>query len=278
VKYVEKAAVASLLPFVECVWAVSAKRCSGIPERIVPDGCPEIIVHLGDPFERLIGRKWRRQPRAFLAGTLTRPFTLRSGRDVLTIGLRFRPAGFTALFGGNLAGTADHEVPLGDLVGAERGRDLVARLEVARTIPQRLDAAIAWLVERRPRDRAVARSAPALRLIVGARGQMPVVELARRLDVSRRQLERIFLRDLGVGPKMYARIVRLNTVLARLDEVERASVVDLALEAGYFDQAHLLRDFRLLAGRSPRRASESDGRLARHFIRPARLRPLFLGE
>jgi transcriptional regulator GlxA family with amidase domain len=102
--------------------------------------------------------------------------------------------------------------------------------------------------------------------------------LARRLDVSRRQLERSFLRDLGIGPKMYARIVRLNTVLARLDEVERASAVDVALEAGYFDQPHLLRDFRLLAGRSPRRGSESDGQLARHFIRPARLRPHFLGE
>jgi AraC-like DNA-binding protein len=278
VKYVERAAVVSLSPYVECIWAVSAKRHGRAAERIVPDGCPEIIVHLGDPFERLIGKRWRRQPRAFLAGTLTRPLTVRGGGHVLTIGLRFRPAGFTALFGGSLAGTADHEVPLGNLVGADRCRDLVARLDAARSVPRRLDAAMAWLVEQRPRDGAVTASAPALRLIVRARGQMQMVELARRLDVSRRQLERSFLRDLGIGPKMYARIVRLNTVLARLDEVERASAVDVALQAGYFDQAHLLRDFRLLAGRSPRRGNESDGQLARHFIRPARLRPLFLGE
>jgi AraC-like DNA-binding protein len=278
VKYVEKRATASISPYVECVWAVSAARSARTPERIVPDGCPEIIVHLGDPFERLVAGKWRRQPRAFLAGTLTRPWSVRSGTDVRTIGLRFRAAGVTALFGGSLAGTADREVALANVVGAGASRHLVARLEAARSVPRCLDAATAWLEERVARDVDPVASAPALRLIVRSRGQVRVADVARRLDISRRKLERIFLRDLGVGPKMYARIMRLNAVLARLEESERASAVDRALEAGFFDQAHLLRDFRLLAGRSPRRGGDSDGQLACHFTRPARLRALFLGD
>jgi AraC-like DNA-binding protein len=69
-----------------------------------------------------------------------------------------------------------------------------------------------------------------------------------------------------------------RSVLARLDETEGASAIDIALEAGYFDQAHLLRDFRLLAGRSPRRGGARDGSMARHFTRKARLRPLFLAD
>ena len=54
--------------------------------------------------------------------------------------------------------------------------------------------------------------------------------------------------------------------------------MDLALEAGYFDQAHLLRDFRLLAGRTPRSARESDGEMARHFTDPRRLKALLAGD
>jgi hypothetical protein len=67
-------------------------------------------------------------------------------------------------------------------------------------------------------------------------------------------------------------------VLAGLDAAERTSAVDLALAAGYFDQAHLLRDFRSLAGRGPRAGGEQDGELARHFTRPERLQLLLAGD
>jgi len=277
VKYLERAVSPRLAPFVECVWTAWNPRSSGAPERIVPDGCPELIVHLGDAFARRVGTRWQRQPRAFLAGTLTRPWMVKSGRRALTVGLRFRPAGFTALFGGSLAGTADREIPIDGLLGAA-GRDLVARLGRAQSAPRRLDAAAAWLLEHTEPEAARTLSSSAVASIVKARGRARIDEIADRLQCTRRQLERSFARDLGIGPKIYARIVRLNAVLARLDETERASAVDLALESGYFDQAHLLRDFRLIAGRSPRKPRDEDGEMAKHFTRPDRLRSLFLGE
>ena len=95
---------------------------------------------------------------------------------------------------------------------------------------------------------------------------------------TRRRLERTFTRELGIRPKLFARVVRLNAVLVGMDATDRESAVDVALAAGYFDQAHLLRDFRGLAGRTPRAGRERDGELARHFTDPARLRLLFAGE
>ena len=94
----------------------------------------------------------------------------------------------------------------------------------------------------------------AVALIREGGGQARIDDVARSLGWSRRRIERAFARDLGIRPKVYARIVRLNAVLATLDDAERPRAVDLALEAGYFDQAHLLRDFRILAGRTPRSA------------------------
>ncbi|HMI89073.1 MAG TPA: DUF6597 domain-containing transcriptional factor [Polyangiaceae bacterium] len=277
-RYVERPVPRRLEPFVECVWTVWARASTRAPERIVPDGCPEIIVHLGDPFARRIDARWRPQPRVFLAGTLTRPWMVRSGRRVLTVGLRFRAAGFPALFGRSLAKTADREIPLASLLGAAARRDLVTRLVEARPGQRRLDAAIAWLDRHGKPAPVAALSMSATAMIVRARGQLRVDDIAAKLGCTRRQLERSFARDLGLGPKVYARIVRLNTVLARLDECERPAAVDVALEAGYFDQAHLLRDFRLLAGRSPRQGRAEDGAMARNFTRPERLRLLFLGD
>jgi AraC-like DNA-binding protein len=247
-------------------------RAGREPQRIVPDGCPELIVHLGDPFSRRIGGRWVRQPRVFLAGTLTRPWLLRPGPKVQTFGLRFRPGAITSLFSFSMAAMADREVPI-------PARVLAAVLARGRGDEERFAAAEAWLLERlRAATPPESSARPAVARVLRARGSLRMADLAGALGWTPRRLERVFLRDLGIRPKLYARIVRLNAVLATLDEAERGSAIDLALDAGYFDQAHLLRDFRQLAGRSPRAGSAADGTLARHFTHPERLRALFAPE
>lgn len=254
-RYVEHRPRAALRPHLECLWLVSdpRPRAGRAPDRVVPDGCPELIVHLGDPFSRQVGGRWRRQRRAFLAGTLTRPWLLRAGRRVATLGVRFRPGEVTPL---------------------------LQALAAARSDAARFAAAEDWLASqlalasRRP----AATARPAVRLLLEARGAARIADVARSLGWSRRRIERVFARELGIRPKLFARIVRLNSVLAGLDAAERASAVEMALDAGYFDQAHLLRDFRVLAGRTPRQGRERDGELARNFTHPERLRLLLAGE
>jgi AraC-like DNA-binding protein len=245
----------------------------------VPDGCPELILHLGDPFARRVGRRWTVQPRAFLAGPLTRPWTLRAGRRVCTVGLRFRPGATTSPFPIELHAAADREVPLAHLVGTEGAQALLHALDRAPTRTLRFRAVQGWLRSR------IASSGPrggeareAVQLVLRGGGRRRVDEIADALGWSRRRLERVFARHVGLRPKLFARIVRINAVLAGLDAEERAAAVDLALEAGYFDQAHLLRDFRALVGRTPRSGRESDGELARHFTDPGRLLALLAGD
>jgi methylphosphotriester-DNA--protein-cysteine methyltransferase len=279
-RYVEHRPRPELRPHVECLWLASDPRARPrAPERVVPDGCPELIVHLRDRFARQRGGRFVVQPRAFLAGTLTRPWLLRAGRRVLTLGVRFRPGAVTAVLPVSMPAATDRETRLEAIVGAAAARALSRALLAARSEAARFTAAERWLVERLAQARPRGEGArAAVRLLLEARGAARIDDVARALGVSRRRLERSFRRELGIRPKLFARIARLNAVLAGLDAAERASAVDVALAAGYFDQAHLLRDFRGLAGRTPRASRERDGELARHFTDPERLRLLFDGE
>jgi AraC-like DNA-binding protein len=173
----------------------------------------------------------------------------------------------------------DRELPLARLAGTARVRALLDGVVGAGSRSARLRAAQEWLLER-PCDTGPPRAETraAVGLVLRSGGQRRVDAIASALGIGRRRLERAFARDVGLRPKLFARIVRLNAVLSGMVAAERATAVDLALDAGYFDQAHLLRDFRTLAGRTPGSSAEADGELARHFTRPERLRTLLRGD
>jgi len=279
-RYTERPAPPAIAAAIECVWSVTdpVVRRDRPPDRILPDGCPELIIHLGPRFARRVDGRAVRQPAAFLAGTLSRPWIVQAPARVATIGVRFRPGGFTALFGGSLDGTADREVRLGDLPPAVR--ELVAAVRQATATPAaRMRGAEAWLLAwaaalpgglRRPL------SLPAVRLVQRTRGRIGIDALATAVALPRRRLERLFRRDTALSPKQYVRIVRLNALLRRLEGPDRARLVDLAIDAGYFDQAHLAREFRVLAARRASAARAEDGELSVQFTRPDRLARLLL--
>lgn len=281
-RYTEMSPPAALRPLLECAWVTwaPARAQRRPPEHIVPDACPELIVHLGDPFSRRIGARWVRQPRAFLAGTLSRPWAVRAGARVETIGLRFRPGAIPAIFPLDMAEATDREVPLVRLVGGSAAGELLAELGRARTRAARLRGVLAWLAARpvHASERTLAVTRPSVRLLLRSRGHRRIADVAHALGVTPRRLERAFAHDLGIRPKLFARIVRLNAALAQLGAGGRGRAADIALDAGYFDEAHLARDFRAVAGRTARAAPVASGSLARHFIDPVRLLALLAGE
>lgn len=281
-RYEEIPPAGELRGHVECFWQAVDRtpRAGRPPEHIVPDGCPEIIVHLGDPFSRRMDGRWRPQGRAFLAGTLSRPWILRPGSVVDTFGIRFRPGSLPALFAVEMRSTVDRELSLQRLAGVSAARDLRQALTRSPHLTPRAAAAESWLtaaVGVVPRSVA-SPCTRAIALIVSSRGSLRINEIARRLELSPRQLERAFAAGLGIGPKLYARIVRLQAALLEIGDEQRAAGVEAALAAGYFDQSHLLRDFRGLAGRAARRPRRADGEMARHFTAPERLLSLLGGE
>ena len=165
------------------------------------------------------------------------------------IRVRLRPGRARELFGVPVRELADRAVPLTDLWG-RAARDLTSRLVDAGAdtglAVARLTAALRSVssVDGLLVDGLLVASAMRQMELPGAR----LSEVADRLGVSERHLRNLFAREVGLSPKHFARIKRVRTVLALAGSRPWAEV---ASRAGFFDQAHMIGDFRSMMGVSP---------------------------
>ncbi|MCP3167774.1 helix-turn-helix transcriptional regulator [Myxococcus sp. QH3KD-4-1] len=163
--------------------------------------------------------------------------------------LQFKPGWSAPLLGVGASALTDRIVPLEDLWGRS-GRELGHELLAARSLPEvldRLSHAVA-LRTRQGFEPASARLARrAVRLLEA--DEVRVESVAARLGVTARHLRRAFTESIGIGPKDFARSVRLRRAV-RMAETSK-DWGRIAAEAGYYDQSHLIADFRELIGLTP---------------------------
>lgn len=172
-------------------------------------------------------------------------------RSVLAV---FKPHGVFPFLGGlPMRELTENHLGLGDLLSPAAVRPVEERLTGSGT-PGEVAAAVQDLLLTRLRTSRVAIH-PAVawtsERIVHEQGMVRIEELSRRAGLSRRQLERLFLSQVGAGPKALASLARFDGAVRRL--AGRTSWADLAHEAGYADQAHLVRDFVQRTGAPPTR-------------------------
>jgi AraC-like DNA-binding protein len=167
------------------------------------------------------------------------------------IEVHLTPLGARALFGLPMHELTNRVVELDDLLG-RRGDDLVERLWELPGWKQRfalLEEAISAGCERGPRpDSELAWAWARMR---SSGGQASVGGLAGELGWSHRRLIDRFREGIGLAPKTIGRVLRFERVSRMLQQVEEPRLAEVALDCGYYDQAHLNRDFRQFAGTSP---------------------------
>lgn len=271
-QYVEVAPPPVLAPYVRRFWGLrdEATSASRPLERVVPDGRMELIVHLGDPFSRVQqdGRS-SSQGHALWAGQLDAPLLLRPGQRIDLFAIRFQPCGAAALLGLDAAALAGRLVPLDDLLGKEADR-LVGALAAADGTHARAAVAAAWCHARLRRARGfLPVVAEAARLAQLRPATLTVAQLAEHVGWGRRRLERGFAAHVGLAPKTFLRIARMQRVLAGLEASAGESLALAASTFGYFDQAHLTREFRDLVGTTPGRWLREQNGLGDVLIDPA---------
>ena len=249
-RYVEYAPPAALREYVECFWTRGAVAAGETRHHVIPDGCIDLLftydsLAIGDG-----------PASAVAVGTMTRPLSVGATEPVAYVGARFWPGRALPFLGVPAAAITDMSVAIADL-WRPNDRSLVDaqlttlggwRAPFERLLLARLERAV-------PEDRTVD---AAVRAILRAGGNLSIAALAPALGVTRQHLARAFARHVGVPPKMFARVARVRKVLAKARVASRVDWAALALDAGYYDQAHLAGELREITGRTPTEWLASD--------------------
>jgi AraC-like DNA-binding protein len=162
---------------------------------------------------------------------------------------RFRPAGAARFFDQPLHELFGTTAPLSDLLSRRDADRLQAQVIDAADDRGRVAVLESFLAARLRPQQPDAIVSAAVDAIIETQGTVPIRVLARRLATSRDPLEKRFRRAVGTSPKQFASLLRLRRAIDGYRP--GASLTQLALEAGYFDQAHFIRAMRAVTGQAP---------------------------
>jgi AraC-like DNA-binding protein len=175
---------------------------------------------------------------------------LRMLGNVQSFGVFFQPAGVSHLFGIPIGELRNRSFDATSVLGRQM-RSLWNELGEAGSFPRRVTVIERYLQKLVEQARSGDAAAACANRILSLRGLVNIDTLAREFHVSRRQLERTFATQIGVTPKSFSRIARFQTALDLKVINPNRTWLDTAHELGYFDQMHLIHDFKKLCGETP---------------------------
>jgi AraC-like DNA-binding protein len=218
-------------PLVACTW--EQRTDTPYEQRVVPDACVDLI--------------WSGEELT-IAGPDTGARLVVLGAGTSMVGVRLRPGVAGHVLGLPACELRDQSPSAADVLGTGAAESLLERLHAGRDPHVDLLRAIELGARSTP-DPLVRAAIASL-----ARPRVGVAAVAGELGLSARQLQRRVVDAVGYGPKMLARVLRFRRLQALAAPAEGAShepLVDLALEAGYADQAHMTAEVTRLSGLSP---------------------------
>jgi AraC-like DNA-binding protein len=253
-RYHEYPIPAAVASFVRCIWSLESDQAiyDASRERILPDGCVELVFHFHDPFRtHFANGNIAVQPRSFVVGQMKRFLEIAPAGRAGFVAIRFSARGAYLFFPRSLTRIADGVVDLIEVCKA-RADEWTERVASSRGMPARVhiveEALLELLRENGRYDRMVDRC---LQLIEATAGQSSIAQLASEIGASTRQLTRRFQNAVGVSPKEFSRVSRFLYALRYLRERKHLTLTETALACGYFDQAHFNHEFREFAGMTP---------------------------
>ncbi|MCW7541864.1 helix-turn-helix domain-containing protein [Aquabacterium sp. A7-Y] len=241
-------------PLQDCIASVVSYR-EVVPdgrewtERVLPDGAVHLVFNLG---EAPSAGEGIRGLAVEAVGATARPAVLRLRGRVEGLSVTLLPGAVEAVLGVPAKEVADQAVCLDEFWRGEAGHLLEqmagARSDAARV--RRLEAVLQRRLAGRDRA-AMAQARYAAGLAAQWQGRRPLREIADAVGVGERRLQQIFQTHVGLSPRTWARLARMHACLRALRGPAPPRWSQLALEAGFYDQSHLVNEFQALCGLSP---------------------------
>ena len=242
-----------LAPYIDKYWVMEGTLEPEERIKILPDGCTDFIFNL-DESANLADQNGMKigGMQAYFVGPMRAYSELQVCSEMIhLIGVRFTPCGLTVFTKIPMSEFTDQRVFLPDL-DVLFNAGFAAILREKNTLKERL-----LIIERYllfclrysgEVDKQVAR---AVGLMHQADGKIPVRELMEQVCLCQRHFERRFKHATGYTPKEYTRIVRFRCTMDVLRQVTRDNLFSVAIDCGYYDQSHLVKEFKRLSGSPP---------------------------
>jgi len=243
----------NLSSFVEVYWegSFNSDAAGLISTQIPPNGCIDLIFHLNDLHCDLENdNKWSQSPDYMVIGLFTKPYVVQFKNLVNVFAIRFKPEGIFNVFGVPASKLRDCYEDMTLILG-KGFRDFSHWLKEEKTVIAMINRTESYLLKNLL-DRKIERSYVnfAAELIRNSK-DAKIEDLSAKLFVSQRQLEREFKSKIGISPKHYQRLTRINEVFRLLNDNQEMDLTSVAYHCGYFDQAHFINDFKGITGVSP---------------------------
>jgi AraC-like DNA-binding protein len=231
--------------------------------RFFPDGNPGLVFSYADP---LLGCQPQQTASKalpnFVYGQANQFHDLKAGKKIGLLIVVLQPWGLHWLSGIPGQNTINLQVSLEQLLGPPT-KLLQEQLVDSSTLRERINQIEGFLRKIQP---APSPQQPllqqAVQLVQQTNGQLAIQQLLQQLATTERSLERCFMQIMGMGPKRFSRIIRLQHGLKIHRQQPHLSLTELTYRAGYYDQAHFIREFTQLAGMTPKQYDAISGRLA----------------
>lgn len=262
-----------LRPFLRLLWAsVPDDRSTAHPgarEHVLPTGGMHLVFRLSGPPLTLFGNAYDTHGQTFghaiVGGARAASYLRDVSVATRSVGAQLQPGAARVLFGAPEDALAGQHTPLGALWGESQTAAALEQLHDAGDPARQLQRFEALLTQRIAGASAQAGLHPAVAAALGplSASTLSIAACVADSGYSHRRFIALFRAETGLGPKEYARVMRFDRALALAADPARRWV-DIALDAGYSDQAHLSREFSALAGLSPQAWRQTGAASPRH--------------
>lgn len=249
--------------YIRYCWRLENETGSAQPNtlNVVADGCPGILFAQSGE----VHQDGKKLPRVLLYGQSTEPAQLDLSDTFTVLGVCFYPDALKTLFGLNAFDLTDTCMDVAELPRV-RDTQLFERLWQA-TSTNPFDILFAYLSAHLQRNDPATDPvvAQALDQIIRAGGNVSLKQLQSSLRLSERSLERRFKQNVGISPKLFARICRFQASLHQLKSRDYDKLSDIAFDSGYADQSHFTRTFKEFTGIRPEQYQQKASVLTENF-------------
>ena len=241
--------------FIESIWVYHVDPIPHGLERVLPTGAAQLIVNLKEDQTRLYDPEFPDRcvttSGSVLSGVQSRFQVIDTAEQEYVAGVVFRPGGTVPFMRVPAHETSDADIPLDTLWGRRRTATLRERLLEGESIDAKLDVLEAALLEMWTPPGLHPAVSFALAVFDRAPTTTKIAAVSDTIGLSAKRFIERFKIEVGLTPKRYCRIRRFQRALALVNRGHHIDWSQVALDCGYFDQAHFINDFRSFAGLTP---------------------------